>query len=217
MPNQFPNQISEELLNEEVTPDEMREILQRLGQREFGGSPNSTIRDIAEGTSADPILIGRLLAEIRNEELQSRLGIKVEEHEQRIEHIEHVQAEVQRDSRTYDPLAGLDSEQVEELRTIADARMRSREITPFLVAILIASFCIAMTILAAATGSQGASSNYKPKATYSTTVNGVEISGSPGGPITAKDHGKIRPATAEEEMEILPFMATSEANKSKGK
>lgn len=216
MQDHSPNQITEELLNEEVSPSELREILQRLGQREFGGSPNSTIRDIAEGTSADPVLIGRLLAEIRNEELQDRLGLQVEEHEQRIEHIEHVQAEVQRDRRTYDPLAGLDPEAVEELRNVAEERRRERENLPLsiIVAIIISIYLIWYFI---GSNAKGSGSYSQPRSSYSMDVNGVRVSGSVGGPYTANDHGKVRPATEHEKNEMSQSMAAIEYQRSKGK
>lgn len=211
------NEVSEELLNEEVTPDELREILDRLGQREFGGSPNSTIRDISESTSADPILIGRLLAEIRNEELQCRLGLQVEEHEQRIEHIEHVQEKIQRQPRLDDPLAGLNSDEVEELRYVAEERRRQREMQSLVIPILIAIILLGF-LIGAVTSSRKTSYPYdEPKTSYSMEVDGVQVSGSIGGPFTANDHGKTRPATQKEEDELTTVIAVSEANKSKGK
>jgi len=79
---------NEELLSQTVSDAELREILERIGHDEFNGNPQPTIRDIAEGTSADPATIGRILGEIRKEDWEDRFGLKLKEHEHRIETLE---------------------------------------------------------------------------------------------------------------------------------
>jgi hypothetical protein len=80
---------TQNLLDEELTKDELSEVLRRLGRWELGGSESSTIRDVAEATSADPQAIGRLLADIRKENFEEKYGLKIEEHEERIERLEN--------------------------------------------------------------------------------------------------------------------------------
>ncbi len=73
-----------ELLQQTVTDAELREILERIGHEEFNGNPLTTIQDIAEGTSADPAAIGRILGEIRKEDWEQRFGLELKDHAKRI-------------------------------------------------------------------------------------------------------------------------------------
>lgn len=79
---------NDELLNETVTDAELREILDRIGHAEFDGNTQTTVRDIVEGTSADPMLVARLLGEIRKEDWEKKFGQRIDEHEDRIEKLE---------------------------------------------------------------------------------------------------------------------------------
>lgn len=54
-------------MNETVTDAELRAILERIGEAEFGGNPRTTVRDIVEATSADPKSVGSILAQVRKE------------------------------------------------------------------------------------------------------------------------------------------------------
>ncbi len=85
-----------ELLIQEITDDELKELLRRLGEIEFAWNPKTTIRDVAEATSADPVLLGRLLADIRKEDWEERFGLRVEDHEDRLERIEEEQRQTRR-------------------------------------------------------------------------------------------------------------------------
>lgn len=207
MPDYLHQETSEELLNEEVTPDELREILRRLGQREFGGSPNSTIRDIAEGTSADPLVIGRILAEIRNETLQKRFGLKIEEHEERIEKIEHVQAQAPRPIPVYTPIPEFDTDEIEDLREMADKRRREKAMQPYAIILtLIGGFILLVALVSSENrGSQSSirfnaytTSGSSDDPVYSTLYGPPEMSGKFGGPYEVKENGTVRPATREE-------------------
>lgn len=83
---------TDDLLKEVVSDGELRIILDRLGHEEFGGDPATTVQDIVEGTGADPVVIGRILADVRKEEFEKRFGLKLEQHEQRIdEHEERIE------------------------------------------------------------------------------------------------------------------------------
>lgn len=79
---------NEELLSQTVSDVELREILERIGHEEFTGNPQPTIRDIVEGTSADASTIGRILGDIRKEDWEKRFGLKLKDHEHRIETLE---------------------------------------------------------------------------------------------------------------------------------
>lgn len=80
------------LLQETVSDDELRIILDRLGHEEFGDDPATTVQDIVEGTGADPVVIGRILADVRKEEFEKRFGLQLQKHEQRIdEHEERIE------------------------------------------------------------------------------------------------------------------------------
>lgn len=55
-----------DLLAEPVEPDELKELLSRLAATEaIFAEPQTTIRDVAEATDASPLLIGRILREMR--------------------------------------------------------------------------------------------------------------------------------------------------------
>ncbi len=76
------------LLDEELTADETRDLLERLGEQEFGGSENPTVGSIVEATGSDAVTVGRLLAEIRNEDFGEQFGLQLKNHGQRIETLE---------------------------------------------------------------------------------------------------------------------------------
>ncbi len=78
----------EELLLEELTPDEVREVLQRLGSEELGGSENSRVLDVVELTGTEPVQVGRILADIRKEDWEERFGAILDSHSNRIDRLE---------------------------------------------------------------------------------------------------------------------------------
>jgi len=86
----------DELLTQEITDDELKELLTRLGEIEFAWNPKTSIKDVVEATSADPLLIGRLLADIRKEDWEERFGLQVDDHEDRLERIEEEQRRTRR-------------------------------------------------------------------------------------------------------------------------
>ena len=77
-----------ELLDEVLTGEELRQLLSALGQREFGEGEGAQMRDVVEATSADPQAVARLLADIRKRTLKEKYGPMLEEHEGRIERLE---------------------------------------------------------------------------------------------------------------------------------
>lgn len=86
----------DDLLTQEISDEELKELLRRLGEIEFAWNPKTSIKDVVEATSADPLLIGRLLADIRKEDWEERFGLQVDDHEDRIERIEEEQRRTRR-------------------------------------------------------------------------------------------------------------------------
>jgi hypothetical protein len=72
------------LLAQELTTEEVRELLERLSATELGGSENATVGGIVEVTGSDPATVGRLLIQIRNERLESL----IDEHGDRLDALE---------------------------------------------------------------------------------------------------------------------------------
>jgi hypothetical protein len=77
-----------ELLAEPLTDEEVRDLLERLGSKEFGGPEHATVGAVVEATGANPATIGNLLALIRKEDFEEKFGLKLEEHEERIDNLE---------------------------------------------------------------------------------------------------------------------------------
>ncbi len=65
------------LLEQEVTNEELHEILRRLGEQEFALSGQSRVGDIVEATGASPRTIGMILGNIRKEDWEERFGLRV--------------------------------------------------------------------------------------------------------------------------------------------
>ena len=73
-----------ELLEEAVSPAEVREILERLGQDEAGGPDVARIKDVVEATGAPAALIGRMLADIRKDDWEEKFGLRQAEVEEQV-------------------------------------------------------------------------------------------------------------------------------------
>jgi hypothetical protein len=87
---------SEEVAALEVSSEETREILERLSALEFGSVDIVTVGDVAEAAHATPMLVARILSEIRSvgiDELYERRMLaaeeKLREHEKLIERLTH--------------------------------------------------------------------------------------------------------------------------------
>lgn len=83
-----------DLLNEQVHPDELQELLSRLASADaLFADPVPTIRDVAEATDASPLLIGRILSELRNEDEGHQISGLVFELRERLEALERLQSD----------------------------------------------------------------------------------------------------------------------------
>jgi hypothetical protein len=93
----FDDSRSQELLAEELTAEEVRELLVRLHTDDLGGSENATVGSVVEATGAELDTVSSLLAEIRKEAYQELFGDRLDDHEHRIIKLEsrHAKAPVQ--------------------------------------------------------------------------------------------------------------------------
>ena len=77
-----------QLMSERLTKEEVREILTRLGAQEFGGPEESTLADVVEATDANPVTVARILADIRKEDWEERIGFILDDYAERLELLE---------------------------------------------------------------------------------------------------------------------------------
>ena len=78
-----------DLLTEHVHPDELQELLARLAATDaLFAEAVPTIRDVAEATDASPLLIGRILSQMRGPDEVALLRTEIQEFVQRLEVIE---------------------------------------------------------------------------------------------------------------------------------
>ena len=78
-----------DLLNEQVHADELQELLARLAATDaLFAEPIPTIRDVAEATDASPLLIGRILSQMRGPDEVGELKQRIEGFEARLRSLE---------------------------------------------------------------------------------------------------------------------------------
>lgn len=88
MDQEFDLEAQNELLAEQLTGDELHQVLERLGQDEFLSSDAPTVKDVVEGTGANPVAVGRALAEVRKQSFDERFAAAFGDHEKRIGELE---------------------------------------------------------------------------------------------------------------------------------
>lgn len=79
-----------ELLQEEITDRELRELLQRLGQEEFEGSGKTRVADLMEATGASLDAVAGHLADIRRGDWEAKFGRRQDVVERRVDRHENV-------------------------------------------------------------------------------------------------------------------------------
>jgi hypothetical protein len=84
----FDDSRSQELLAEELTEEEVRELLVRLQTDDLGGSENATVAAVVEATGASLGTVSDLLAKIRREAYHELFGAQLDDHEHRITKLE---------------------------------------------------------------------------------------------------------------------------------
>ncbi|MEI7576226.1 MAG: hypothetical protein WCK51_04985 [Armatimonadota bacterium] len=105
-----------DLLNEQVHPDELQELLARLAATDtLFAEPVPTIRDVAEATDASPLLIGRILSELRKDVDAARLIREIDDFRARLSSLEQKVAQQGSNTRfeivrRYDQIGAFDYE-----------------------------------------------------------------------------------------------------------
>jgi hypothetical protein len=141
-----------ELLAEPLTDEEVRDLLERLGSKEFGGPENATVNSVVEATGASVATVGNLLAQIRKEDFEERFGLRLDHHESRIETLEERAQRLEVLSRpppVQVQISGqaLDPYQQRALDRIAAQERQSEAMRPILAvvgAIVFAMLCFAL-------------------------------------------------------------------------
>ena len=78
----------EALAREELTPAELRALLERIGQAELGGSDAPTVGAVAEATGKAALEVGEMLASLRGEDFRRRFEHVLSNHEGRLRRLE---------------------------------------------------------------------------------------------------------------------------------
>jgi hypothetical protein len=136
-----------ELLAEPLTEEEVRDLLERLGSKEFGGPENATVNSVVEATGASVDTVGNLLAQIRKEDFEERFGLRLDHHENRIETLEERALRLEVLSRpppVQVPTSGhaLDPYQQRALDRLANQERQSEAMRP--IALVIGAIVLAM-------------------------------------------------------------------------
>ncbi|MBX3119825.1 MAG: hypothetical protein KF784_12220 [Fimbriimonadaceae bacterium] len=75
------------LLAEEMSQEELRVLLKRLGEQEFG-DPNPTIGAVMEATGADALTVSKMLQGVRNDQLEEKIRRAFEQRDRRVDQLE---------------------------------------------------------------------------------------------------------------------------------
>lgn len=171
----------DELLKEAVTDDEVREILERLSVHDGGGSDYATVAAISETTGVPPEAIGRMLAEIRQTNLEERFGSELLAHEKRLEshHSQLRELEHKVERVTTAPKAGINPEVQEELVSLSKERILARQWGPLGLFLVLAMILVALM----------ASSNHLTKAPPFTGT--ISTTNGQGETVVSDEYGKV--------------------------
>jgi hypothetical protein len=203
------------LLVEELTSDEVQELLERLNVRDFGGSENPTVGAIVEATGSDPVTVGRLLAEIRKEDFEERFGLHLKHQDRRIESLEERAKRLESSSRSYRRGAFQrpreDPYEKKALDRLVQEERKREEDRPIAIVLSIIIGLI-FIILAAGQCSPEANSSVFPARMSVDTVNGGWIEEtSPGNIRVREKDGTTRAATEEEISKYVSIAALGQS------
>jgi hypothetical protein len=137
----------EALVAEELTSEEVRDLLERLNAQDMGGSENATVGSVVEATGSDPLTVGRLLAEIRKEDFEERFGLKLDEHGARIDSLEGRLKSVHKPVRSSQPL---DHYQQVALDRLAEQERQRETMKPVAIVIIAIAIMLALLLFLAA-------------------------------------------------------------------
>lgn len=166
-------------LAERISDNELREILQRLGEAEFGGDERATVGAVVEATGADAATILRFLGEIRQRSLDDQRKAMTAM-ERRVARLESRPAEVPTHV------------------VYREAEARSEGSKAVSTAFVFALVCIALILFLIVLSSPPRHS-FTEGATYSTEVHdGTLVLGPDGEPKVKLRDGGTRQPTSEE-------------------
>ena len=173
-------------LAERVSDDELREILQRLGEADFGGDERATVGVVVEVTGVDLATVLRLLGEIRQRDLDA-----------------HREALAAVESR----VARLESRPIPPSRVVYREREEPSESSKAVGAIaLLLSVFVAWTVYLAASQSSPAQGAIIDGAAISNDVGDGTLTFGPDGQVVVLLRGGgTRPITHEEKARADAF------------
>lgn len=191
------------LRNERLTVEEVREILQRLACKEFGGSELATIGSVSEASNTSTESIARILADIRQIELKELFGKRLAQHESILE--EHSE-KIQRIERSPTRSHNFNEEVSDELVRMAEQRIRARNSEQILATILVTISILAFVFLYFSSNvTRQSNPALEPKWTSSTTTkDGHTITTDQSGNVWVTEKSGIqRPPNKSEEHDAL--------------
>ena len=99
------HEFAEEVADEQIRPEELRALLERLTLSQVGGPENPRVRDVAELAGLSPDSVGRVLAEIRGETIEqwrARFEAALSQHGDRLSALEALTSHELNPVRLYD-------------------------------------------------------------------------------------------------------------------
>lgn len=216
MPNSFGPDAEHALLQQELSESEVRELLERLSAEEFAAPSLATVSAVCEATGASAELIGRILADIRKQNIEERYGETIERHEEKIGELDERAHKVATETRAIrhrtESLMGSrrwspkpraqDSEVSAELELMAQERIAARKAAPYVVGSLIIALMIFAPFMCASP--QGGYSDRPTSWSSMDLPNGAKISVNNRGRVwvTEADGSERMPTDAEMEQSI---------------
>ncbi len=227
MLNSFGPDEEHSLLQQELSDSEVREILERLSAEEFAAPLHATVSAVCEATGASADVIGRILADIRKQNIEERYGEAIERHEEKIGELDERTHELANetgfirsrtdslivsDRRSRGSLAQ-DSEVAAELDRIARENIAARKMTPYSIAFLIIALIVFAPFMCS---SPQAGLPDTPTFTSSIDLqNGARITADDRGGlwVTEADGSKREPTAAEREEALPILIAVAQRNR----
>lgn len=220
MSQHFEDQI-EDLAREALSPEELREILDRLAIQET--TEAHTVGAVCEVTGATPEIIGRMLADIRGVSFQQAFGRKLEQQAAELQsqrsrlethdrRLADQQRQIQSIPRQQRPSSAWDEdpEVVEEMRQIAEERIQARKQAPLIYGFFALLFLLILPAMCSQRGiggspSPSATSGSYRYSTYRTAPDGMQIESRSDGTVWVKDPstGKTHEATGSERAKYI--------------
>ena len=137
--SEFDRHVLEQLEAIELTPEEVRAVLDRLGQAEFRMDANSTLGDVVEATGADPSDVAMALQVVRGHDLTRVYGQRIDDHERCIGKLEEFRGpETVKEAR--EPEAGEALLKALRIQRAKELRAKKDQVTMAIVVLVIIAF-----------------------------------------------------------------------------